>query len=189
MKIKFKFKFKFKPVHRLPVSDHFVVHQGWSFTRELTVFGWLLFDIRWNTEPLYGYLRRNRSSDYLRLKRLSLCHSSHLVRWRQWNLPKNVLLTHLEFLLCLLTGCFFNFLVSVVYVVVLRSLVALLRKTILDMWRLCLKNGRFDEKRATKSTSAYRDSLRTAADVSPRSSPLRDVSAVMSEKKLLPFAG
>lgn len=48
---------------------------------------------------------------------------------------KNVLLTHLEFLLCLLTGCFFNFLVSVAYVVVLRSLVALLRKTILDMRR------------------------------------------------------
>ena len=67
---------------------------------------------------------------------------------------KNVLLTYLEFLLCLLTGCFFNFLVSVAYVVVLRSLVALPRKTILDMRQLCLKNGRFDEKRAKKSTSA-----------------------------------
>ena len=67
---------------------------------------------------------------------------------------KNVLLTYLEFLLCLLTGCFFHFLVSVAYVVVLRSLVALPRKTILDMRQLCLKNGRFDEKRAKKSTSA-----------------------------------
>ena len=82
----------------------------------LFIFALLLFDIRWNTEPLSGYLRRNRSSDYLRLKRLSHCHSSHLVRWRQWKLSKNVLLTDLEFLLRLLTGCFFNFLVSVVYV-------------------------------------------------------------------------
>ena len=104
----------------------------------------LLLSISDETQPLYGYLRRNRSSDYLRLKRRSHCHSSHLVRWRQWKLSKNVLLTHLEFLLRLLTGCFFNFLVSVVCVVVLRSLVALPRKIILDMRRLCLKNGRFD---------------------------------------------
>lgn len=69
-----------------------------------------------------------------------------VVQWRQRNPSKSALQVK--------SFCFAYFLVSVVIVVRWAPLGALPRKTIFDMGRFRLKNWRFDENRASKSTSA-----------------------------------
>ena len=63
-----------------------------------------------------------------------------VVQWRQRNLPESAM--HFQSFVLLI----FSFLLS--------TLVALQHKKSFDMWRIRLKNRRFDGKRATKSTFA-----------------------------------
>ena len=115
-------------------------------------------------EPVYGCRfptkSKSRRSPLMKprphrlTKRRSHCHLNQVwqrkfMQWRQRNLPKKVL--HFQ------SFCFANFFIPVVVVIALSLLVVLPRKTILGMRQFCVKNRRFDGKRATKYP--YRGSL------------------------------